>query len=59
MNLLQPAPNIQEAILFLPRVQRGADPLSEPQLRPIVTVPDWRKQGRLWRALALPKVVAF
>src|SRR5262245_55416654 len=40
MNLLQLAPDIQEELLFLPRIQRGADPISEPHLQPIVTVPD-------------------
>ena len=48
MNLLQLAPEIQEALLFLPRVTAGSDPLCERQLRPIAALPDWRKQRRLW-----------
>lgn len=44
----------EEALLFLPRVQQGADPISESQLRPIVTVPDRGKQRRLGRALSPP-----
>jgi hypothetical protein len=49
MNLLNLAPNIQEAILFLPRTQSGRDPISERQVRPIAAVPDWQKQRRMWR----------
>ena len=51
MNLLALSPDIQEQILFLPRTQRGRDPIRERQLRPIAAVPDWRKQRRLWQAL--------
>lgn len=47
MNLLL-APDIQEAILFLPRVERGRDPIHLPQLQPIALVPDWREQRRMW-----------
>jgi hypothetical protein len=52
MNLLMLAPDIQEAILFLPRVERGRDPILLRQLQPIALVLDWRKQRRLWAALA-------
>lgn len=52
MNLTLLAPDIQEAMLFLPRTLHGRDPLQEPHLRPITLVPDWRKQRKLWRALA-------
>ena len=51
MGLLRLAPDIQEEILFLPRVERGRDPLTERMLRQITAVVDWRKQRRLWRAL--------
>jgi len=51
MNLLNLAPDIQEAILFLPRTDRGFDPISERQIRRIAAEPDWRRQRRLWRAL--------
>lgn len=54
MNLLMLAPDIQEAILFLPRVERGRDPIKIRQLQPIALVPDWRKQRRLWKSLAAP-----
>jgi hypothetical protein len=49
MNLLNLAPDIQEALLFLPRVERGKDPLTERQLRPIAAEPDWQTQRRMWR----------
>lgn len=48
MNLLMLAPDIQEAILFLPRVEHGRDPIHIRQLQPIALMPDWRKQRRLW-----------
>ena len=51
MNLLQLAPDIQEAILLLPRTTSGADPIHERDLRPIAAVLDWQKQRRLWALL--------
>ncbi len=51
MNLLMLAPDLQEAILFLPRVESGRDPIHLRQLQPIALVPDWRKQRRLWASL--------
>ena len=48
MNLLHFAPEIQEAILDLPRVEAGPDPFTERDLRPIVALIDWRKQRRMW-----------
>ena len=51
MNLTLLAPDIQEAILFLPPVESGRDPIRELQLRPITLVPDWRKQRRMWSEL--------
>lgn len=51
MNLLHLAPDIQEAVLCLPRIERGRDPIQERHLRPIAAVPDWQKQRRLWKKL--------
>ena len=48
MNLLLLAPGIQEEILFLPRTQRGRDPIRERMIRPIAAIPDWRKQRKMW-----------
>ena len=50
-NLTLLAPDIQEAILFLPRVQRGRDPIVERDLRPIVATADWQQQRKMWRQL--------
>lgn len=52
MNLLHLAPDIQEAILFLPRVEQGRDPITERDLRPIAALPDWRKQRGGWRKIS-------
>lgn len=51
MNLLHLAPDIQEAILDLPRVERGHDPVTERDLRPIAAIVNWRKQRRMWKTL--------
>jgi hypothetical protein len=51
MNLLHLAPDIQEEILFLPRVEAGDDPVTERHLRPIVKAIDWRDQRRAWKGL--------
>ncbi len=52
MNLLQLAPDIQEAILFLPRTVRGRDRVRLWQLQPIAAALDWRKQRQLWSQLS-------
>lgn len=52
MNLMHLAPDIQEAILFLPRIASGRDPVRESHLRLITAVVDWREQRRRWRELA-------
>jgi hypothetical protein len=51
MNLLNLAPDLQEAVLFLPRTQRGSDPIILRELQPIASVLDWRKQRVLWQQL--------
>jgi len=52
MNLLHLAPDIQEALLFLPPVERGRDGIILCDLQPIAMTADWRKQWRMWAALA-------
>ena len=47
-NLLSLAPDIQEALLFLPATVRGRDAITEKQLRPIAATPSWRKQRQMW-----------
>jgi hypothetical protein len=51
LNLLYLAPDIQEALLFLPLTPRGRDPIILADLMPIAATLDWRKQRRLWRQL--------
>jgi hypothetical protein len=51
LNLLYLAPDIQEALLFLPPTARGRDPIILADLMPIAAAFDWRKQRRLWRKL--------
>jgi hypothetical protein len=51
MNLLQLAPDIQEAILFLPEVEGGRDPVKEWQVRPVAAEVDWGRQRGMWRGL--------
>ena len=51
MNLLMLSPEIQEKILFLPRVARGVDPIHLRYLLPIAAVSDWRKQAQRWNVL--------
>jgi hypothetical protein len=52
LSLLQLAPDVQEQVLFLPPTERGRDPVILHDLLPIAATPDWRKQRRLWAALA-------
>ena len=51
LNLLNLSPAIQEQILFLPRTERGRDPIHLAQLLPIALAKDWKVQDRLWRRL--------
>ena len=51
MNLLMLAPDIQEAILFLPLVYEGHDPVKEWMVRPIAKEMDWGRQRGMWKRL--------
>ena len=51
LSLLHLAPDLQEAVLFLPRVQRGRASVILAKLLPIAAIPDWKEQRRRWRAL--------
>jgi hypothetical protein len=51
MNLLVLAPDIQEALLFLPRTEKGRDSIHLAQLQPLAALLDWRQQRRLWQEL--------
>jgi hypothetical protein len=48
-NLANLAPDIQEAILFLPRTEHGRDPVHLRMLQPIALVFDWKRQRRMWQ----------
>ena len=48
MNLRLLAPDIQEDILFLPRIESGRDRILIRDLQPIALIHDWRKQRKLW-----------
>ncbi len=50
-NLTLLAPDIQEAILFLPPVVNDREPITERHLRPLVAEPDWQRQRALWKRL--------
>jgi hypothetical protein len=50
-NLLLLAPRIQEAILDLPLVTNGRDPITERQLRRVVAEADWNQQMEIWNGL--------
>jgi hypothetical protein len=52
MNLLNLAPDIQEALLFLPRIERGGEPVTERELRPVAAVEDWGRQVRAFSTSA-------
>ena len=54
MGLNHLAPDIQEEILFLPRTVQGRDPVTEHDLRPIVSLLDWGEQRSAWRRLCQP-----
>ena len=43
------APDIQEVILFLPRVEAGPDTMKEIEVRRIAQVMDWGVQRERWR----------
>jgi hypothetical protein len=48
VNLLNLAPDIQEAILFLPRVAGDREGLTERCFRNVLSEPDWQRQREKW-----------
>ncbi len=52
MNLRLLAPDIQEAILFLPSIHSGRDPVILRDLQAIALTVNWRQQRHLWKRLA-------
>ena len=53
MNLPSLVPDIQEAILFLPPVTSGTDPISERGLREVVAELVWIRQRKRWDEVIL------
>jgi hypothetical protein len=51
MGLLNLAPDLQEVILLLPRVERGHDPIVLRDVLPITKIADWSKQRERWKEL--------
>ena len=51
MALVNLAPDIQAAILFLPRTERGRDSIHLRLLQPIASTIQWTRQRRMWREL--------
>jgi hypothetical protein len=55
MGLLNLAPDLQEAILFLPRTERGRDAVILADLLPIAATTDWNAQRKMWAGLCRVK----
>jgi len=51
MGMLSLAPDIQEAILFLPRIDSGPDTVKEIDVRRIARVLDWGVQRGRWERI--------
>lgn len=51
MNLLLLAPDIQEELLFLPRIERGRDALGLRKFQAIAAQADWDVQRTMWAEL--------
>jgi hypothetical protein len=51
MNLLNLAPEIQEEILFWPKIEEGREPVSERALRRLPGVISWSDQLETWNQL--------
>ena len=49
------APDVQEALLFLPKIEKGRDRINERMLRGIMAEPCWGKQRALWNGLQREK----
>lgn len=53
MNLLNLAPEIQEEILFLPRVMCGKDRVHLRGVFPVSGESDWARQMKMWTTLMI------
>ena len=53
LSLTLLAPEIQESLLFLPRVSKGKPEISEKAIRTITMLDDWAEQRNAWKNLGL------
>ena len=53
MILLNLAPDIQEAIQFLPARTQGRETIAERNLRPLTRIVSWERQRKIWRELSV------
>ena len=51
LNLVCLAPDIQEAVLFLPLTESGRHAIPFDTLQSIALIPEWSKQRRMWKQL--------
>jgi hypothetical protein len=52
LSLTMLAPDIQETLLFLPRLSKGKPEIHEKRLRPIAAMLNWDEQRKVWRELS-------
>ncbi|MDA7878581.1 hypothetical protein N9B39_03415 [bacterium] len=55
LSLVLLAPDIQESLLFLPRITEGKPEITEKVLRPLVVLEDWDEQRKAWILLGFGK----
>jgi DNA invertase Pin-like site-specific DNA recombinase len=55
LSLVLLAPDIQESLLFLPRITEGKPRITEKVLRPLVVLEDWDEQRKAWIRLGFGK----
>jgi hypothetical protein len=55
MNLMHLSPDIQEELLFLPKVLKGDDPIHEKMLRPVCAEISFARQRSLWAELKVSR----
>jgi hypothetical protein len=53
LSLTMLAPDLQETLLFLPRLSEGKPEISEKSLRKITLLDDWDEQRRAWEIMRL------
>ena len=58
MSLLNLAPDIQEAILLLPVVEHGRDPVVLRDLLPIAMELEWARQRRMWKSIGATRSIS-